>query len=393
MAKFLDKNGNMTEVVLDVAMYREAAEKDQSLETYLNNKFPTCVSAGASTFQQMMASEGLFFSNNPKMGISAPKLRDVLTGKSAQYEAAASNTNVRDGSPQSRILFPAAVLSVIEESLRPKLGESATIFERMVAVTDSINGTRFERPMINFDRPSTARSARISQLAAPQKMLTLTTSDKTLTIPTTSLGIEWSDEFEKSMGIDILALSMSRQAEEEASERAYDYILAALQGDEDVAQSALDQIKASDLDDSITSAGELTQKAWIKWLQKDSKKRRINMIVTDLEGALALEGRTGKPTVQGDNPASTRIDSLPTVANPFWSDSVEIFLIDHPQWPANTIMGLDTSYALHRVRSLTADYKATEEFAMRRGSGMRFDSGEVVYRLFDEAFSVLSLTV
>jgi hypothetical protein len=42
------------------------------------------------------------------------------------------------------------------------------------------------------------------------------------------------------------------------------------------------------------------------------------------------------------------------------------------------------------VASLTAQYSAIEQFVLKRSTAMRVDSGEVVYRLFDEAFEVLT---
>jgi hypothetical protein len=53
-------------------------------------------------------------------------------------------------------------------------------------------------------------------------------------------------------------------------------------------------------------------------------------------------------------------------------------------------MGLDARYGIHRVSSLSAQYSAVEEFALRRATALRVDSGEMVYRLFDEAFEVLT---
>ena len=105
---------------------------------------------------------------------------------------------------------------------------------------------------------------------------------------------------------------------------------------------------------------------------------------------MAIEGRAGKPIVTGDNPNSPRIDTLFTVINPTWPTNVKIFLSNDPSWPAKTIMGIDGRYGVHRVKSLTAEYSAIEEFALKRSKALRIDKGEIVYRLFDEAFEVLT---
>ncbi len=79
--------------------------------------------------------------------------------------------------------------------------------------------------------------------------------------------------------------------------------------------------------------------------------------------------------------------------NPGWGPTVQVFITDDANWPANTIMAIDANYAIHRVTSTTATYEAQEEFVLRRASAMRFDQGSVVRRLFDDAFEVLSLTL
>ena len=55
-------------------------------------------------------------------------------------------------------------------------------------------------------------------------------------------------------------------------------------------------------------------------------------------------------------------------------------------------MGVDARYGVHRVSSLMAQYSAIEQFALRRATALRVDSGEMAYRLFDEAFEVLTYT-
>jgi hypothetical protein len=169
-----------------------------------------------------------------------------------------------------------------------------------------------------------------------------------------------------------------------------------LNGNPDVGQIALAApkvVKANTFDATIVAAGDLTHTAWMKFLYRNSKRRSISHIVTDINGALAIENRTGKPVITGDNPNSTRIDTLPQVINPGWGPTVRVFITDDPSWPANTILALDKNYAIHRVTSLSASYEAQENFVLRRASAMRFDHGSIVRRLFDDAFECLSLTL
>jgi len=138
----------------------------------------------------------------------------------------------------------------------------------------------------------------------------------------------------------------------------------------------------------------LTQKAWLAWLYRNIRYRRIDTIVTDFAGLMAIENRTNRPTnVQNDS--TDRIDRPFVVSYPGMDDQpIKVFVMDTgSSWPANTIMGFDSRHALMKVTNLLADYAAVEEFVLQKKTGMRFDSGVLYTRLYDEAFDTLSLTL
>lgn len=392
MTAFRNPAGEIQQLPLSVDMHRQAADNGQSFAQYVNTHYPTDPAKYGTTFQQLLIAEGIYLSSNPSLGIRASKMSDVLNGM-PRYEA---GTIVKDAVPASRILFPPAILQAIEDKLQTNLDMAPMAFEKLIAVDDTITGDRFDRPVLNFSKPEAARTQAISQLALPASMLSITVSDVSRKIPTRSIGMEISDQALQATSLDIVSLALARQRAVERNERTYEYILALLNGDADNGQAALSTIsnkvvKASVYDSSIVAAGVLTQTAWMKWLFTNSLKRNITHIITNLAGALAIENRSGKPVITGDNPNSNRIDTLMSVLNPTWPASVPIFITQDPNWPANTIMGIDSAYAIHRVSSTTASYQAIEAFVLKRSQAMRFDSGEIVYRLFDEAFEVLSL--
>jgi hypothetical protein len=393
MAKFYDATGALQDVTIDMATIAAASAAGVSLRDHVNSQYGTDNSRYGEVFAQMCAGEGIVFNPNKAHGIRAPKLDAIFNPVSMQAGVVTGNSNP---SNQARVLLMPAILALVEDKLLANLEMNPAAFEAMVAVDDTITGDWVIWPEANYSKPEAARSQRVAQLAPPPTMLTLTTSEKSLRIPTYSLGVEWSEQATKVMGLDYIALSIARQAAIEKNERADQNLLAMLNGDADVGQAALAApkvVKANALDATIVAAGVLTQTAWMKFLYRNSKKRSITHVITDINGALALEARTGKPVVVGDNPTSTRIDTLPLVMNPGWGPTVQVFITDDANWPANTIMAIDANYAIHRVTSTTATYEAQEEFVLRRASAMRFDQGSVVRRLFDDAFEVLSLTL
>ena len=391
MTAFRDNTGAIQQVTVSLEMYRAAAENCQSFEQYVNSQYPTEANK-PTAFRQFLASEGINLTADRDRGMRATTVAEMMNGTGLQ-----AGTILKEGIPASRILFPAAIMSAIENKLQVDRETTPNAFEQLIAVDDSINSDRFERPILDFSRPEAARSAGIAQLAMPNTMLTITASDTSRKIPVMALGMEISDQAKAATTLDIVGLALARQAAVERNETAQNYINSLLNGDLDQGMASLASLnrvfKAVSFDSSITQNGVLTHKAWIKWLSQNSTKRRITHVVTDLDTAMAIENRVGKPVITADNPNSPRIDSIPTIMNPSWDFNTKIFITQDPTWPAGTIMGLDSRYGIHRVKSLTAQYEAVEALVMKRSTQMRFDHGEIVYRLFDEAFEVLSLTL
>jgi hypothetical protein len=290
-------------------------------------------------------------------------------------------------------------MQAVEDRLIANLTMTANAFETMIAIDDSVAGDRYEQPQINMTRPSAARSQGIAQLAMPASMMTLTVSDRPGNIPTFALGLEVSDQALRASTLDFVSLSIARQIAVQRNERAQNYMLALLNGDQDnvgggneSSLATLGKVTTSNSLDSTATGGVLTQKAWVKYMTLRSQLRTITHIVTDVDGALAVENRTGRPNTSTDNPMSPRINTLFDVINPLWPMSVKMFLTVDPSWPANTIMGFDSAYAIRRIRNLNAEYSAIEAYVMKRSQSMRFDFGETVIRMFSDAFDVLTIS-
>lgn len=392
---YIDAAGDKQALDFGVHTYREAAEANLSVPQYLATRFPTNVERNGSAFEQALEQCGVFVKGNKAAGIPSSTLESVL-GRSA-----ASGAITIDGVPGSRVMFPAAILSAVEAQLDKGFASPDGVpnaFDQMVAFEDSIQGTRFERPVIDYSKTGKEMSMPVAQLAMPPTMIGITVSDVTRTIPSWAIGVEISEQAQKAWSMDLLSLVVARQARNERNTRAQGYLDALVNGDSDLGQIALDASsgrfsKASAFDSSITTAGTLTQKAWVAFLSQHSTERVITTLVTDLAGATAIDNRTGRPTPAGAGPILDLINPTFRILNAQWPGNVDVYITNSPSWPANTILGFDKRYGIHRVRSLTAAYRATEDFVLKRSTAMRIDNGELVYRLFDEAFDVLSLTV
>ena len=84
-----------------------------------------------------------------------------------------------------------------------------------------------------------------------------------------------------------------------------------------------------------------------------------------------------------------------TILNPYFGENVTFFITDAAAdggpVPANTVWGLDSRHALVRAKNTEAEYRATEQFVMRKSEATRIDTSWLVYRNYTEAFDVLTI--
>ena len=388
MAAFYDEQGQIQQVEVSLDLVREAADNGMSVRDWVNTIYPTDANAYGDAFTQFCASEGLVLRTAKKAGLRAPSLQSVLDGKPKME---ATGAVVRNPSQQARVLLMPAIGALIEDKLTGDMDMHASAFDSMIALDDTIADEWLLWPEANYSKPEQGRSQVTSQLARPARMLTLTTSEKQVRIPTYALGIEWSEQATRYLNLDFVALSIARQIAVERNERAQQDLLSMLNGDLDMGQASLASLSkvktAVSLDTAATSG--ITQKAWMLWLYSGTARRRITHVVTDILGAMAIEGRTGRPVASNLNTSGSQINANASVLNPTWGD-VQVFITDDPSWTPKTIMGIDSEYAIQRITSTNASYQATEDFVLRRGSAMRWDTGSICRRLWTEAFEVLT---
>jgi hypothetical protein len=389
MAAFIDAQGATQQFEMSLDVVREACASAMSVRDFINSKLTTDVEAYGDPFSQLCASEGIVLKSSRLHGVRSPSLAQALGGRTV-LEAGAIT---RQPSNQGRLLLMPAIGALSEDKMLSDLEMNAAVLDGMIAQDDTIADEWLLWPEINFSHPEAARSQVTSQLAKPASMMSITTAEKSVRIPTFSLGIEYSDQATKYVNLDLISLAITRQVANERNARANEYILSLLNGDPDMSQPSLStagKVTTALSLDAAATAG-ITQLAYMSWLYQNSKKRRITHLITDIAGAMALENRTGRPTVVQDNPGSKRINNNVFVMNPTWAPELPIFIVDSTVgWPAKTIMGIDANFAIHRVTSTNASYEAQESFSLRRANAMRFDFGQIMRRLFVDAFEVLT---
>jgi hypothetical protein len=191
---------------------------------------------------------------------------------------------------------------------------------------------------------------------------------------------------------------MAHYLQVERDERVYRYINSLYNGDGDLNMGAVPAVTSTSLDAAATG-GVLTHKAYLGFLARNRKQRRVTHVIGSLSTYLKVEGRTGRPGSNNYDPTLTRIDPQAGMMNAGFGNDVKFFLVDSAAdggpVPDNTLYALDASVAISRVTNTAAAYSAVEEYAMKRSTAMRLDWSEDVFRSLDtdlRPFDVLTIS-
>lgn len=387
------KTGALMEVDLDLAMYDTANSRGVSLSQHLTHLYgdQTDEAAYGSVISQIMQNNGLLMGYDHATGLRAPTMKEVLDQGISM--GAITNTDGNDRTPAGRIIFPEIVLRTIEEELRESKDDYFRSYESMVAMTQVVNGPRFEQPSINVKHAEEPAHNRISELAEPDSMVSITTSQITRRVPTKSIGLMISDEALATTTLDLVNIIMAAQARGERYRMVQEQLGAILNGDADWGEPGLSGYTAQSLDAAITQAGNITHRAWIKFLRRDFRRKSLNYAIADLDTALAIESRTGKPTRDTVYAGQgTNFDVDVTVDN-LNARTIPLFLVEPEVVGVNTVVALDRRYGIRRVVNVSANYSAVQEFVLRKAKAFRIDYAEMAHTLYGEAFEKMALTV
>ena len=402
MAFFIDKDGNHQTVddQITAGLYQEAVASNVTISQLLNRKFGKDAHPERGTpAQQIYASCGLALTGENQFG-----LRNVTTAEilGDGYNA----SNVKDnGTPfgtAARTLFPAALADMVEAAVAKDYTTDGQVFNSMVAQELSIANEAFEQPVIDYGTtggPEQAKAQRIAQFAMPPVLMRFSTSDRLRKLPTYGIMLEFSQQALRSTTLDMVALTVNRYMTIEKDQRVYQYIADLFTGNADLVVGAVSAVTASSLDAASTTMANFSHKAWVKFLARNRKYRKITHVMGDIDAYLAVEARTGRPGSNNYDPTLSRIDPQAVAANVGFGNDVKWFITDPAASggpvPAQTVYAIDASKAITRVSNTGANYQAAETFALRRSEAMVMHWSEEVYRTMGDTdlkpFDILTI--
>lgn len=382
-----NEGGKQVEKTLDagVELYKQAAEAGMDLRQFLRHKCSDFDVTAGDPIDQMMTRAGM----NDGEHRTGPALTMAQIAGMTTAEGF-RRPDGSDGSLGARLLYPQLILETMNaNALRDDGSDILSVWERSVALTRNLNGQKADQPIIDTSAPEGSRSGRITQMAEPETMVSITTGERSFRIPTNSIGLLISHEAMAATTIDLVRIVMEAQSRGDKIRRVGEQLRSMVFGDADLNMAALPQNKVSKYDPSITENGKISKRAYIKWLYEKHKTANISQVFTSLDTALDVD--------EGLAPTHTGIDNS-KIVTPWGGTNLAITQptitpFDDDVFGVGIMVGFDPRYAIQRFVNISASYDAIEDYVMRKATGFRVDYGEMATRMYDEAWTVLSLEV
>lgn len=400
--KYINTSGNVREGELRLEDYRTAEQAGMQTAALVNARFPDADPRYGTAFQQGMQSLGIFVKGDPTRGILPTTIREMLDG-TAHAKFAGEQTSIgatiiapsqQGTTPATRVFFPEVILQTMNEVLLEDYSPEMQIWRRMISATETIPTAMFTQPLINVTAPRAERSAPISQNALPRTLISITTSQYSKSIQTTSIGLQISAEAEALSSIDLVTTILAQQAEGERFAKLWEDIGYVVAGNTDAGQAALTPATVSG-----ATSGAWTQTAWLTALYDPTRKVSYDSMICDLNAYLAIQNRTGRPQVLDATSTGPIVGNLGNYGLDVgmnllnWSVGIpNVMLVPTGTIAADHVLLFDSRFALRQVVNSSAAYSATEEMVMQRSRVFRFDTGSMLYRLRDEAFQYVDFS-
>lgn len=377
---------------LTPATYREAYGRGMSLSAYLEQQDPSDeYKDGLDAFGRLMKCAGIRTVSLPEQGVWADEFdafnRDDSTRMlvpewlARQWRRAASGREVL-----TRSIYTAGD-NIPGSGLAPWVDAGlaratriapAIPLNRLVAITTAINSDAY-RAYYLTDVTAENRMARVGE-GAEIPRVKLTGGEHTTRLYKYGRALEASYEALRRMRIDRIALHIARLAVQNESDKVETALDVLVNGDGN-AGTAATSYNLTTLD-SATTANNLTWKSWLAFEMKFTNPYVLDVAL--MVEAIALQVRMLNV---GTANAPVPISKFATI-NPGggavgigWTSAA----------PANTIVGIDTRFALEHVVEIGADIQEIERWATRQVQVLTMTEVEG-FNVFDQAATKLIAT-
>lgn len=389
---FTDHTGKRAEATVCLEDYQEAGNKKVSLAQLYKTKYPT-KEGQVTAFEQFCLAAGIRVRADRETGIPATSMKEILQGGADKYAGTIVRPDGSDrGGTAGRLLYPEVMLQLIQANLRDNKEDYLSPWESAIAMRTTVSSPRVDQPTIDVTAPESSAAQPIAQLSEPSVMVSISLGERAYTIPTKSIGLQIADQALEATTIDLVGLTLASQARGERIRRIEEDMGNIISGDTDLGINAVTFANASTFtSETISASVPVTQRVWVKWLRANYQKMNVTHILSDIDAVLDIEARAGRPTVFNDTSnQSNLLDAKYSVEN-MGLPTPKVLLLPTSIIGADSVVGFDSRYGLHEITNVSASYQAIEQFVLRRATAMRFDFGVALFKLYDEAFTGLTL--
>ena len=402
--KFTYRNtsGNFVEGEISLQDYETAANLGVRTSQVINAKYPDADRQLGSAWEQGKKSVGIYEKGDKDLGIHSPTVRDIMNGECMRQGGllqmsggviVAPSVPVGNSTPASRLFLPEVMLEMVEENLQADYGPEMTLFERLIADNLSIAGPIYTQPVINTEEPGLHDARPIAQNSLPRNLVSITASQSSRTVPVEAFGLQIADQATQLASIQLVSIILRKQMEGARLRMLWRDLAALVAGNVDAGETALTPVGV-DTFDSSAGSGKLTQKAMLKILYQPDRIHQYDAVLCTMDDYMAIQNREGRPlmfdpntTGNVGNAGTYGLDvTISSPANFAQLGVPLVFIVPDGLWAANQMLFLDTRYALRRVTNALASYAASEQLVLQRSSFLRFDIGQIIHRLYSDAF-------
>ena len=377
-ASFIESGGRPSEIPISIDIYKSAADRNLSVPAYLQQEYGQKADknyANGSVFSQVMASLNAPIDVKGK-GFRAMKLGNILDGT---FRAAVT----QNAKTALTILAPAAILSIVEENKTEDYTDTLSMFEKLIAIDKFNSSDTFAMPIFDLSNADKRQASAIGQ-SAISYVGRLTISRKSHTILTFSYCLEASDKALKDYCIDTIAIYLRLLRKPLAFNLVCQQLNSLMNGDRDMDIKPLPVVPINKYD-SEAGNGVLTHKAYMKWLRNDCRFYQVDYVLCNEDDYFRIIERKGRPNISLEQMAYATKPINKNIFEP------QIFILNEGVVPPGTLVGIDSRYAIARLKNSWANFDAVEEMVMRNGKALHFYERQVVYRHDDQAFKVTTL--
>ena len=377
-ASFIESGGRPSQIPISIDIYKSAAGSNLSVPAYLQRKYGHKADknyANGNVFSQVMASLNIPIDAKGR-DFRGMALGDVLDGT---FQASIT----QHAKTACTILAPAAILSIVEENPAEDRTDKLSKFEKLIAIDKSNSSDTFAMPIFDFSNADKRQASAISQ-SAISYIGRLTISRKSHTIPTFSYALKVLDMALKACSIENIAICLRVLRKPLAFNLVCQQLNSLINGDRDMDIKPLPVVPINKYD-SEAGNGVLTHKAYMKWLRNDCRFYQVDYVLCNEDDYFRIIERKGRPNISLEQMASATKLINKNIFEP------QIFILDEGIIPSGTLVGIDSRYAIARLKNSWANFNAVEEMVMRNGKALHFYERQVVYRHNDKAFKVTTL--